>query len=469
MSLAGYAKERAGELVLLLVCVWALETLVMDGFYVDEGLQFGPVPLAVSAVLLSALYLSAFKQRFWLAGGVVVAVLVVGVFAGAMALSGNANAYADEYGNWFWAAVVVVAVTVGGFLLTRTLTGAGIWFVVCVFSVALVQMLFETGRLPYSLLVLLASLGLLVFCNFRIGQASVDSATGTSSLANFALATIPTALLIGIACAVWFGLIAPLNPPVVDAHLITEYRKESIEQVRGVGNVQMQVDTSMTSDQLVEGDRFTTDDLVIDESADKAVEAKAAQEASTPAESDSNDESGGADADGESAGARDKLDRDSPEDRWDAMSYTEHIPWVVFAFALVLLLFAAFAAYFVLRRLHRRRRLENMVSAATTAEQVGNIYRFLMGKLALVGFAMPSGATLEEFSSNAKRSMGQMRLEIRVPFEALTDVYQKVTYGAYEPTEEEVVLFVAFYERFWKAARKQLGNVRYFFRSFKLG
>ena len=463
MSLAVYIRSIAGELVLLFFCVWALEMLVMDGFYVDASLQFGPLPALVSAVLLIAAYAAAFKQRFLLAGGVIVGALVVGVIAAAMAFSGSADAYADVYGNLFWAAVVVVVVTMAGFLLTRTLGGAGFWFAGCVFVAALVQMLFRTGRLWLSLLVLFTSLALLVFRNFRIGQASVDSASGVSNLANFAVATVPLALLIGVACAVWFAIIAPMNPGVVDAHLITEYRKENVEQVRGVGNVQMEVDTSMTSDELVDGERFTTDDLKVDPNADKAVEAKAAQTAGTASQSELSDESGGAGSAGESAGERDTLDRQSPERQFDPISYTEHrAPFQVLLIGLSLILLLLLA-YFLVRRYRRRRRQGN------PRDQMSEIYLFLVGKLARIGFPVPPGATLADYSHSTKARMETMRNETRVPFSYLTETYAKTAYAAHEPSEEELAAFVAYYQHFWKAARKHLGNVRYFFKSFRLG
>lgn len=469
MTWLSYIRAVVGEFVLLLVCSWALEVVVMDGFYVTETLQFGPVPPLVSAVLLAVLYATAFKQRYLLPGAIITAVLIVAVLAASLVLSDVADVYTDAYGSWFWAAVVLVVVTVGGFLLTRTLVGSGIWFIVCIFSTALVQMMFETGRLGLSAVVLFTSLALLVYRNFRVGQESLDSAVGVSNVANLVVATVPVAALMGIACVVWFAVIAPLSPGVIDAKLIVEYRRENIEQVRGVGNVQMNVNTEMTSDQLVDGDRFTTDDLLVDEQADTAISAKALEQAGSPSQSNPDDETGGADSEGEAAGSREALDRDSTDSVWDAVSYTQQVPLALIIGLSLALIALVIAMYFLLRRWHRQKRLERMVASGDAGDQVKLLYLFLLKKLAILGFAVPSGTTLAEFTRDTRINMEQIRLETRVPFSVLTDTYLKVAYGAYVPTEEEVAVFVAYYLRFWKAARSYLGNFRYFFRSFRLG
>lgn len=469
MSLGAYTRASIGEFALLLLCVWALETLVMDGFYVSEGLQFGVVPACASAVLLIACYFAAWRHRTLLVGSILVIALVAALIAVSLALSGSPNAYEDAFGNWFWAAVAIAVVTVGGFLLTRTVAGAGAWFVSSIFAAALVQMMFETGRLWLVVAVLFSSLALLVYRNFRVGMAQLDSASDVSALAVFLVATVPLVALIGLAGLVWVAIIAPLDPPTIDPHLIVEYRKENIEQVRGVGNTQMRVNTEMTSDSLVEGDRFTTDDLLIDEEADTAIDAKAVEQASTPEESPQDEGAGGAESSGESAGNREEIDRESIEDRWDAISYTERVPLMVILAAILGLLLLLLLAYFLLRRWYRARRLERFLLAGDAGEQAGSIYLFLLGKLSLLGFSVPTGSTLAEYARDSKQGMEPIRLETRVPFSYLTEVYAKVAYADYQPTEDELAAFVGYYLRFWKAVRRYLGNVRYFFKSFRLG
>ena len=469
MKLADYLRSCIGEFVLLLLCTWSLEVLVMDGFYVSGELQFGPVPAIVSAVLLLVMYLAAWRQRGLLVGAIATVVVVAVVIGGSLVMSGGPDPYADAYGNWFWAAVVCVAVTVAGFLLTRTLVGAGAWFVLCVFVAALVQMFFESQLLPFTLAVLFSSLSLLVFCNIRTGQTRVDSSSGTSNVAGLVAACAPVLVFVGVACVAWFAVIAPLNPGVLDVKLLTEYRKENIEQVRGVGSEQMQVNTDMTSDQLVEGDRFTTDDLKVDEDAETSIDAKAVEESSTPAETESNDEAGGSAAQGQTAGERETLERESLEERWSPESYTMHLAWLPFVLAGLGVLVLAVVTYFLVRRMLRRRRLERLLSEGGTREQVTGLYLFIMQDLGKLGFALPNGTTIIDHARNTRTRMETIRLETRVPFDMLTGIYEKTAYGDYEPDEDEVAAFAAYYLRFWKAARKQLGSVRYFFRSFRLG
>ena len=464
-----YIQATAGEFALLLLCTWALEVLVMDGFYVVESLQFGPIAPIASMVLLIALYATSYRRKNLLVGSLVVAVLVAVFITASMLMSPVEDVYSDAYGTWFWASIVIVAITLAGFLLTRTLVGSGLWFIVGIFSAALVQMMFETDRLWLSAIVLFTSLALLVYRNTRVGNQQLDSAPRSSNIANFAVATVPIIALMGIACVIWFAVISPLSPGVIDAKLIVEYRRENIEQVRGVGNVQMQVNTEMTSDQLVDGDRFTTDDLYVDDNATTTIEAKSAQVSGSPAESDMDESSGGANAQGESAGSREKVDRESTDPSFDAISYTEQFPVALAFLAILLGLLLLILGYFLARRWYRNKRLERMVALGDAGEQVGAIYRFLLSKLSVLGFSVPTGTTLAEFSRDTHMRMEEIRLETRIPFSVLTETYLKVAYGAYVPSEEEVAAFVGYYLRFWKAARRYLGNFRYFFKSFRLG
>ena len=173
MSLGAYLKSSVWEFALLLVSCWCLGVVIMDGFYVDEWLQFGAAPLLSTAVLLLALYLAAWRHDRMPVGIVATVVVVAVLVGGSMALSTAGSSYDDVFGNYLWAAVVVVLCTLAGFALTRTLAGAGAWFVVCIFLCSLVQALFETGRVGFPFAVLVTALAMVVYRNFRIGFGSI--------------------------------------------------------------------------------------------------------------------------------------------------------------------------------------------------------------------------------------------------------------------------------------------------------
>ena len=467
MSILGYARDNVWEFVLLVASTWACSVLLMDGFYTDPAVQFGPLPAVLCALLCAVLYAAAFKRDKLAIGVAAVAVVVVLIIAGALAFSSSGDPYADVQGNLLWAAICVVVACIAGFALSRTLLGAELWFAFCIICAAFAQMLFESGLLLYTVAVLLASLALLVYRNCRTGEAQdFQAAPSGTGLTRFLVSVLPTLVLIGIACVVWFGVIAPLNPGVVDIELLTEYRKQDITQVRGVGDTQMVVDTSLTSSELVDGERFTTDDLAINQKSETVVEAKSEQAESLLS---SGRKSGGGAASGQSGGARDDIDVESPDQRWDAISYTSVVPFLLVLLALVALLVLAVVLYFVWRRSVREKRLARILSEGDARTQVRDLYLFLVEKLGRLGFAVPAGATLTVFAHDAAFRMGSLREETHVPFSVLTDTYTKVAYGNYEPTEDDVVPFVTYYEYFWKAARNHLGNVRYFFKSFRLG
>lgn len=470
MTLGRFMRSSAGEALLVVVAAWSVATVSMNAFFLDglaEQLGYwgrSGIALAGVAALVGALYALTWRRRT-LAFGVLLYVAILGVLvAASLACSEGAVPYVDAEGNYFYLAVVVAACATGCFALTRTLAGSAVWLVAASLSCSTVQAFYEAGEFAMSMAAVLSSLALIVHKNFRLGLERAEAASRPSHARNLAASVVPVLAVGGVALAAWFAVIAPLDPGTVTVKLVTEYRKPPIVEMKGTAAEKPTLNYDMTTENLVDGFYYTTNDLKKDPASPKVVDAKSMLEQRLEQEvidlgAGIGQESGG--------GTRDTLDPDSRDPEWDPMSYTEPFPWLIALIVALCLVTAALVAYFVGRRARRVRRLKSML-ALSPREQVEQVYLFLLERLRRIGLAPPEGATLSEFAGTNVRRMDIITEETRVPFTDITEVYQACAFGKEEPTEDDVVLLSSYYLSFWKGARSHLGNFRYFFKSFRL-
>jgi hypothetical protein len=310
-----------------------------------------------------------------------------------------------------------------------------------------------------SVVASLSALALVVHRNFRLGLAGADVARRPSYVGGFVSSVMPVCAAGTLALVAWFAIIAPLDPGVMKITLITDYRQLPIEEYKGTADEQPSFNYDLTSQNLVEGFFYTTDDLKVDPNASVIIDASSLLQQQLEQRAQQSAASG--------SGTHESLDEESTDPQFDALSWSVVFPMILAAIALVVLLILAIVAYFVSRRAWRKRRLVRILAQEPRA-QVESLYRFVLGRLGRLGFKVPAGMTLGEYATNAARSMDMLSTETRVSFEELTQTYEACAYGRYVPTEDEILPFVAYYLSFWKAARTHLGNLRYFFRSFRL-
>lgn len=465
MNKGAYIKQSAGEYLLLLLSTWALSTVGFNAFFLDGVVEASGyaaragLALVVCAVLLLALFAAAYRRRRLVVGVVGYLVLLAVLVALALALSVGENLYEDAEGNYLYLALVIIFSCTGGFLLTRTLAGSALWFLACALTCTVVQAFYESGEVATSIAASLSALALIVHRNFRLGLTSADVARKPSFASGLVASVVPVATAGALALAVWFVVIAPLDPSVLKITLITDYRALPIEEYKGTVDQQPTLTYDLTSENLVDGFPYTTNDLLEDPNAQVTVDASSALEQLLQQQIRQGAAAG--------SGSHDTLDPESTDPRFDALSWSEVFPIILFAIALVVLGIAAIVAYFVGRRRWRTRRLVHMLSQEPRA-QIESIYRFLLSRLARLGFKVPTGMTLGDYATSSARAMDMLTTQTRVPFENLTKIYEACVYGRYVPKEDEIVPFVAYYVSFWKAARTHLGDLRYFFKSFWL-
>ena len=475
MSLGAFMKRNLGEYLLVLASAWAVATVGFDAFFlfsISDALGWwgrAGLALAVEAVLLLVLYAASWRRSRAVVGALAYVALAAVLVAVALALSTGgeegAGLYEDVEGNYLYAVVVLLAAATGCFLFTRTLAGSAVWFVAAALVCAVVQAFYESEELLFSVLAALSALALIVHRNFKLGLEQAELASSPSHAGVFASALVPTCVVVAAALALWFAVIAPLSPGVLDVKLITEYRTLPIEEYVGTADEKPQLDTSLTSEEIVDGFSYTTDDLLKDPTSSVEVNSEDVLEQQLQEQLSSE---GSAEGGSTGSGASDTIDEDSLDEEWEGQSYSKVFPYAWVGTLLVVLAIALVLCYFVGRRVWRRKRLERMLALQQPAAQVKAIYRFLLSRLARLGFSQPPGATLTEWAHTARRGMDVLDEVAGVPFERLTETYVACNYGKHVPTEEEVVPFAAYYLHFWQAARAYLGPLKYFFLSFRL-
>lgn len=480
MSLSYFMKESFWEYLLVFVCASAVSITVLNGFFLDNLLESigwaarAALSACICAVLIFLLYVASFRRDRMVIGVVVYVLACAVLVVVSLAVSDTSMAadsqsepaqslYADAEGNYLYMALVLIVVCTACFLLTRTLLGSALWFVASALICSVVQAFYQSEELAMAIVATLCALTLIVYRNIKIGQSHSEISSAPSRFQNFISAVFPVACVCVLACVVWFVVVLPLNPGVLDITLRTEYRSLPISQLKGTADEHPTLNYDMTSDDLIDGFYYTTDDLKTDPFSSVEIDANALLEQQMQNRISGTDSGG----DATGGGTQEAFNEDSLDEQYDPVSYTKNFPWWAAGLLLALAVALIIAGYFVGRRIYRMRRLRRMLDASTT-EQAQSIYCFLLEKLSRIGLAAPSGMTLGEWASSSALDMDVLTEETSVDFRILTKTYESCTYGKYVPTEDDIVPFVAYYLRFWKAARVQLGNFRYFFKSFRL-
>ncbi len=463
MTLLRSIKSQAGEFALLLVAAASFACVIENAFFLSSVPSRCPLTFGAVAVLLLVLYLAAYERRRMAIGIVCYLAVLAAMVALSLCLSGGEDLYADAEGNYLYLVLCIAFSATASFLLTRSVPGAALWFLVTAFLCSVVQAFYQCNDLVLSVAASAGALVLVIYRNFVIGLVRADVVRGATRASGLAAALSVVGACALAALAAWFLVIAPLCPGVLEIKLITEYRQLPIDQMRGVADEQPVFNLELTTDRdhLLDDDyRYTTDDLVRGES-DVVISAQQLFDQMTVG-GGTTDAGSGTDA------AKDGgLDPDSLEEDYDAQSYSNVFPLIVVVLVAIAAIAALIACLFALRRRRRIKRLEALLDAPP-ADQARGIYQFLLSRMGRIGFSVPKGFTLLEFAQSQSGRMAVFDAQAGASFVDLTRAYEQMTFGSFVPTDDDIVPFVAYYLAFWKAARAYLGNFRYFLKSFRL-
>ena len=447
-----YIRLVAFEAILVCVCATCLTYEMLDAFYIAESLWHGPLPGVVATLFTLVLFAVAKDKRTALPGGIAVAVLCIIAIVVSFATAPDGAFLADTEENYFYFTLVAIVVPLVSFGLSRSHAGCVALFGLGAFICGWMQFFYEFHNLAVTIVFCVAALMLVIFKNYQHSARRATSVRTLSFSAGFVVACLAALASVGIACAVWVLVIAPLNPDAVEIKLIQEYRALEEVTVIGTSDVEMIPNTDLTSDVTTNESR-TTDDLV--ESDDGRLVP-----ATVTSETTSNEEQ---------AGTFLGFDITSPDEVFDAINYNQDTWWIflIIAIIIALLIIGAIVGYFVGRRVMRNKRLETL-RMLSPDKQVEGIWLYLRPRFERIGFAMPAGPTLAEFAANNDESLREFREESGVAYSTVALAYETSVYGDVPLLQSQADDAAAFYKGFWKAARKKLGNVKYFFKSFRL-
>ena len=442
-----YLKSIAWDFVLVAVASVALCYTLLNGFNVDPALQYGPIPGIVSAVCLLALFFVGSSKGTVLVGGVVYGIVVVVSWLAGAALSPADALTVDVETNYLIFAMVLTATPTACYLLSRNRAACAVLFVASAFLIGLIQLFYGRFEIVWTVLLVVSTLALMVYKNYQLALKEAMSVEKVAFLPGFAVAAGSALLAVGLGALIWVAIIAPLNPGALEIKLITEYRSLETVQVRGTSADYQIPNLDMTSDET-NSDFRTTDDAKEDAAGERIAANGAAS---------SNPDNG------QSDGAFMGLDLDALQDSFDMQSNPQNWPLLLILILPLLLI----VGYFVLRRSWRVRRLNVMRTLGPDGE-FEQLYLFLMSRFERIGVKVPDGQTMSEFAVSSKAAMYHFEEVSGVEFKGLADSYSTLVYGIRPVTEGDVADLEAFYLGFWKGARRQLGNLRYFFSSLRL-
>ncbi len=442
-----YLKSSLCDMLLTFVVSACMSYLMLNGFYVDSSLQHGVLPALVALVCVVALFAVARNGKTARIGGVIYgfALVVAWIVAGAATPGGQI--FIDNESNYMIFIMVATIAPTLCFLLTRNKVGAAILFIAGVVMLAVIQLLYERNEVLWTVLFIAGILALIIFKNYQQSLKTATTLRSASMLPGLCVALAAVIVSLGIGAGVWFGIIAPLNPDAAQIKLITEYRSLETKQVVGTSDIFQVPNLDMTSKETNDGSR-TTDD--IKESTDGTRWAATGEEDEPDDQDDQNSFLG--------------IDIDSLQDTFDLQQNPSVRPLLLGILVAILLLIIA---YFVGRRMWRKRRLAKF-QAMGASKEFAALFLFLLGRIKRIGVVVPSGQTMNEFGVSADTALEAFNNTAGVKFSSLAVCYSELTYGKGNVNEQSVDDIEHFYSGFYKAAREQLGNVKYFFKSFRL-
>ncbi|MCD8316414.1 MAG: hypothetical protein LUB61_03285 [Eggerthellaceae bacterium] len=249
----------------IFVCLMSLSLcyVIFDGFYVDPELQYSIIPAIGVIICLLGLYFITQSRKTMFIGGICYGVAVIIVWIISAALTPADTLFIDYESNYLIYWMIITLTPTLTFLITRTHAGSIIMFVVGSFLLAFLQLFYDRYPIGWTIIFILTSLALVIYKNY---QGSLRSSAGVERvrfLPGFLVSICSVVVSVGLAVAVWFLIIAPLNPQAADIKLITEYRALETVQVRGTSDLYQTPNLDLTSDVTSEDSR-TTDDIIED-------------------------------------------------------------------------------------------------------------------------------------------------------------------------------------------------------------
>lgn len=448
MSLKDYLRASAFDFLLCLVMAVGLGFINCSAFFVDASLQYSwPALIAAAGIPLLLLFAAAYSTRTVISGAVGIVVLLAVAVVASAAASGNANILEDQSGNPAVFILVMFLSTAASFLLTRKRWLARCFFAVAVLDAAFIEFMYKDGHWVALIAVIIAAGAMAVYRNYRANLRDASS-TQVSFTSAFALGAGASVVLAAVACALFFGVIAPLNPPAKEIKLFTHYVNYETVEMTGVGDSTITQDPNKASGTTKDQTQKSKDDPD-DGDEDKDVESNMnpLNALSQGSLSDLSDQ-------GQNALA----------DMFNFM--LANPPYLILFIVLVLLVLASPFAI----KLWTRRRWYAKTCALPPAKAVERFFVFFMKRFRILKIRKRDDQTLADFVDASKGQLAPFAEanEDGVEFASVAGAYSGVVYGKAEPSPEELEQIKAFYSGFYKAFAQASGKVKYALRFWRV-
>ncbi len=407
---------------------------VLEGFILPEELYTAWLPMILlSMVLLAVLYAISYSRKTILIGIpllLAAAVLAV-VVCGQRGISLLETAVAED-NTGLWGLVCCVTVLVV-FCLTRTAGGTA---VLCLFGTLAngwICLSLYPFSVPCLVVFLVSSLALLALVRYRRGMLLYSTKrSGWNVMAGISLAMAGASVLLG--SVLWFGLIAPMNPPTQDVNLLTKIVSLEVLERIGVSKTEILLDENQYSDEMDEDFDALTDEME--------------EETEDELEEDPEEEAGS-----------DQYDEDTPVPEGVTQALRdglyglieENPALVILLGSLLVLLVAAAIACFLLR--HRLWVMWLQRNTPDRNRQADILYHRLRRKLPLLGMPSAGTDTPLEYAERIQRQTALLD-EDGMSWMELSEVFSRLCYGGIAVTEEECEGFLRYYRNFCRQAGK---------------
>lgn len=436
-------KATIPDFLLVLAVSIGVSITVLWGFNVSPVYATDPVFTGIAMVPpLVAMFAGSLSKRARAISIIAtVAILVVYLIIGFTSSFGD-DLLADVPENRYIIAIVWAVVPVIVYLLSRKPVSLVFLLAGCIIACAAIEYVYEGGLFWQFVVVIVGMLMLFVFQTYRSSVASASRAKGTHFFQATVFSAIITAISIGMAFAVFFAFIAPMNLTEAEFKLFEkEYQLETIYY------------TAIANTQNVDDPNSRTNNT------DETKENTDKQDQSNQESSGNSDMSLGEMI----ASALSGFNPNNDNEELDNMSY-ERFMWEFIAIIVGIIL--VIAGIILLRRSRREARLKKLADK-TNAERVIWIFNFLTGRLKRLGFTRPAHMTAGEYAVASYRGMKPFSRDTDgVSFLNVTETFYRAYYGGAPVTDVERAQVENYYRCFFKNAFRYVGWPKWAFWKF---
>lgn len=439
----------APDYLLCVVMSFCLVVVALMGFMIDPALQFnGPINGSLCALLQLVLFAtsaSGAKRKGFVALYVALCILVLGVGLG----TSTVPVAVDDEGNHFTYASTLVVVNTLVYLLSRSRARFCALWVAGVLVVAYVQFVFHSNLYSYSVGFLVAAVLLFAYRSYQLTLQAASAKSESAKVEGAVLVTqvVAVGTALAVAAALFFGIVAPLNPGHLTLKLfVVDEALETVEVNHPV-RIEKVEDEEQWTENITDESLSGNKSRPVEMSSSSSAQSQAYMEDSL-----------------NFSGSQDTYSLDAEEESEESLVTYDIISWLpaIIVAAVLLTLVLAVIGRLVARWIHKR-----TLASLPPRQQVGAIYREMLSKLGKAGVVKPDSSAPMEF---AKDSVSRAAA-FSVPFSQsnwakVSTAYDLVHYGGQEPTAQQLDECWAFYNGFADNMRRQVGALKYAFKYF---